>query len=109
VTTRRSQLNDAAALAAASVGVCVGLSDLSSGAADVVISGGGELAKLVQLLRMARRTVAVASAGARGGMAASAVLMVLAAIGRVPPFANALAQELVDMSAIVNGLRMLAA
>ena len=103
------QVNDAAALAAASVGVCVGLNDLSSRAADVVISGGGELGKLVGLVRLARQTVSVANVGARYGMSVSVAQMVLAAVGVIPPFANAVIQEVVDISAIINGLRMLAA
>ena len=102
------QINDAAALAVASVGVCVGLNDLSSGAADVVISSGGELGKLVDLVRLARKTVSVAKFGARSGMTVSAVQMVLAAFGMIPPYANAIIQEVVDLSAILNGLRMLA-
>ena len=101
-------VNDAAALAMANVGVCIGLNDLSSASADIVITGGQELQKVAYLINLCRKTVNVARDGVRVGMSISVLQMCLAAAGIVPPFVNAILQEFVDLGAILNGLRVLA-
>ena len=50
---------------------------------------------------------AVARTGIVVGMGLSAVLMVVAAFGGITPLQGALAQELIDVAAILNGLRAL--
>ena len=41
-----------------------------------------------------------------GGMAASVIGMLLAASGYLPPVAGAVAQEVIDVAAVLNALRM---
>jgi cation transport ATPase len=50
------------------------------------------------------RSIALQSAV--GGMALSAIGMVLAALGFLPPVAGAIAQEVIDVFAVVNALRV---
>jgi hypothetical protein len=40
-------------------------------------------------------------------MSISSLQMVLAAVGLIPPYANAVMQEMVDLGAVLNGLRVL--
>ena len=102
-------VNDSAALAVANVGICIGLNDLSSNSADVVISGNGgqELSKVTRLLHLANRTVSIARTGVGVGMSISVCQMCLASAGVIPPFVNAILQEVVDLGAILNALRAL--
>ncbi|MCF6509370.1 cadmium-translocating P-type ATPase [Blastococcus sp. MG754426] len=101
-------LNDAPALAAATVGVAMGArgSTASSEAADVVLTTDrlDRLADAMEIARYARR-VAVQSAVA--GMGLSLAAMVLAAVGLLPPTVGALLQEGIDVAVILNALRAL--
>jgi cation transport ATPase len=47
----------------------------------------------------------IALQSAVGGMALSLVGMILAAMGYLPPVAGAVAQEIIDVLAVVNALR----
>jgi hypothetical protein len=49
---------------------------------------------------------AIALQSAVGGMALSVVGMLFAAVGALPPVAGAIAQEVIDLAAILNALRM---
>ena len=101
-------INDAPALAVADVGVAMGArgATSSSEAADVVLVA-DRLDRLVDAVEIARwsRTVAVQSVWV--GMALSAVAMVVAAAGYLPPVAGALVQEGIDALAILSALRAL--
>ena len=101
-------LNDAPALAAATVGVAMGArgSTASSEAADVVLTTDrlDRLADAMEIARYARR-IAVQSAVA--GMALSLAAMGLAAFGLLPPAFGALLQEAIDVAVILNALRAL--
>lgn len=101
-------LNDAPALAAATVGVAMGArgSTASSEAADVVLTTDrlDRLADAMEIARYARR-IAVQSAVA--GMGLSLVAMGLAAVGLLPPTFGALLQEGIDVAVILNALRAL--
>jgi heavy metal translocating P-type ATPase len=101
-------LNDAPALAAADVGVALGAtgSTISSDAADVVVLV-DELGRVAEAIEIGRDTLAVARTGIFVGMGLSAVLMVVAAFGGIAPLHGALAQEAIDVAAILNGLRAL--
>lgn len=98
-------INDAPALAAATVGVAIGpASDVASEAAGAVILS-ASLAKLDELLHIGRRMRAIALQSAVGGMALSLAGMALAAAGRLTPLEGAMFQEAVDLAAILNAIR----
>jgi heavy metal translocating P-type ATPase len=103
-------VNDAPALAAADIGVAMGArgAAASSEAADVVLLV-DRLDRLVDAVRIARRTrrIAVQSVGA--GMSLSIAAMIAAALGYLPALAGALLQEIIDVLVILNALRALQA
>lgn len=98
-------INDAPALAAATVGVAIGPnSDVTTEAAGAVIMT-ASIAKLDELLHIGERMRAVALQSAIGGIALSVLGMGLAAFGHLPPVEGAIAQELIDLAAILNAVR----
>lgn len=101
-------INDAPALAAASVGVALGArgATATAAAADVVLLADriDRLADSMEIARYARRT-AVQSAVAGTGL--SLVAMVAAVAGFVPPAPGALLQEGIDVAVILYALRVL--
>jgi heavy metal translocating P-type ATPase len=99
-------INDAPALTAATVGVAIGQkSDITSEAAGAVILD-SSLRKVDELLHIGQRMRRIALQSAVGGMALSAVGMAIAAAGYLPPVAGAIAQEIIDVIAIANALRV---
>ena len=99
-------INDAPALTAATVGIAFGQgSDITSEAAGAVILD-SSLQRVDELLHIGRRMRAIALQSAVGGMALSVVGMVFAATGHLSPVAGAIAQEAIDLLAIVNALRV---
>jgi P-type E1-E2 ATPase len=99
-------INDAPALAAATVGVAFGPnSDVTAEAAGAVILD-TSLRKVDELLHIGRRLRRVALQSAVGGMALSLLGMGVAAAGYLPPVAGAVAQEVIDVLAVVNALRV---
>ncbi len=98
-------INDSPALTAATVGIAFGQgSDVTAEAAGAVILE-SSLERVDELLHIGRRMRAVALQSAVGGMALSLVGMVVAAAGYLPPVAGALAQEVIDVLAVLNALR----
>jgi heavy metal translocating P-type ATPase len=99
-------INDAPALTAATVGVAFGQnSDVTSEAAGAVVLD-SSLQRVDELLHVGRRMRSVALQSAVGGMALSLVGMLVAAAGYLPPVAGAIVQELIDVAAVVNALRV---
>ena len=101
-------INDAAALAAADVGVALGArgSSASSEAADIVITV-DRLDRLGVALRIAQRTRDIALQSVVVGMSLSIIAMAFAGLGLLTPVAGAFAQEAIDVIAILNALRAL--
>jgi heavy metal translocating P-type ATPase len=99
-------INDAPALAAATVGVAMGAaSDVTSEAAGAVVMD-SSLERVDELFHIGRRLRSIAVQSAVGGMAASIVGMGFAAAGLLPPAVGALVQEAIDVVAVVNALRV---
>jgi len=99
-------INDAPAMQAATVGVAFGQnSDITAEAADAVVLQ-PSLGKVDELIHIGRRMRRIAMQSAVGGMAVSMVGMLLAAAGYLPPVAGAVAQEVIDVAAVLNALRM---
>ncbi len=99
-------INDAPAMMAATVGVAFGRqSDVTTEAADAVVME-PSLARVDELIHIGRRMRRIALQSAVGGMALSGVGMVLAALGWLPPVAGAVAQEVIDLLAVVNAVRV---
>jgi len=98
-------INDAPALMAATVGIAFGQhSDVTSEAASVVIID-TSLSKVDELLHLSYRLRRIALESAVGGMLLSAVGMAFAALGVLSPVAGAIAQEAIDLLAVLNALR----
>ncbi len=99
-------INDAPALMAASVGVAFGPnSDITSEAAGAVILS-PSLATLDLFLHIGGRLRRIALESALGGMALSLAGMALAATGHLPPLAGAVGQEVIDLLAVLNAVRV---
>jgi len=99
-------INDAPALATATVGVAFGQkSDVTSEAARVVVID-TSLSKVDELIHISARLRRVALQSALGGMALSIVGMMFAAAGHLSPVAGAVSQEAIDLLAVLNALRM---
>jgi heavy metal translocating P-type ATPase len=98
--------NDAPALSRADVGIALSGhgGGVTSEAADIVILN-DDLARVVEALDISRRTMRVARQSIWVGLSLSAVAMVFAALGRIPPVAGALLQEVIDVAVILNALR----
>ncbi len=99
-------INDAPALAAATVGIAMGTaSDVTGEAAGAVVMDQA-LERVDELFHIAARLRSIALQSALGGMAASVVGMGFAAAGLLPPAAGALVQEAIDVAAVLNALRV---
>jgi len=101
-------INDAAALAAADVGVAMGArgATATSEAADVVILV-DRLDRLAEAMEIARRSRRIALQSVIAGMGLSLIAMGFAAVGRLAPVAGAVLQEVIDVAVILNALRAL--
>ena len=98
-------INDAPALLTATVGLAFGhQSEITADAAGAVIME-PSLTRVDELFHIARRLRRIALQSAVGGMIASVAGMALAAAGLLPPVSGAIAQEVIDLVAVLNALR----
>jgi heavy metal translocating P-type ATPase len=101
-------VNDAPALAAADVGVAMGIAGAtaSAEAADAVIVV-DRLDRLAEAVRLSARSLAIARQSVLAGMGLSVVAMGFAAAGALAPLTGAILQEAIDVAVILNALRAL--
>jgi heavy metal translocating P-type ATPase len=99
-------VNDAPALATASVGLAIGAQGLTAAAAiaDAVLLS-TDIVQVARAVRLGRRVLRVAEQGIWIGMGLSLIAMVFAAFGFIPPTFGAILQEGIDVLVIVNALR----
>jgi len=92
-------------LIAATVGVALGQhSDVTAAAASAVIID-SSLSKVDDLIHLSYRLRRIALQSAVGGMLLSGAGMILAAAGQLSPVNGAIAQEVIDLMAVLNALR----
>ena len=98
-------INDAPAMQAATIGVALGQSsDVVIEAADAVVLD-NSLSKVDELIHIGVRMKRIALESAVGGMALSMAGMIIAALGWLRPIEGAIAQEVIDLVAVLNAVR----
>ncbi|WP_259365656.1 heavy metal translocating P-type ATPase [Colwellia sp. MB02u-6] len=99
-------INDAPALASATVGIAFGQhSSVTAEAAGAVIME-NTLEKVDELLHISSAMRRIVLQSAIGGMTLSVIAMGFAAAGYITPVTGALLQEVIDIIAIANALRL---
>ncbi len=99
-------INDAPALATATVGIAMGAhgSGISAEAADVVLTV-DDITAVSDAVLIGQRMLKIAKQGIFIGLGFSFGLMAIAAFGYIPPALGAMLQEIIDASVILNALR----
>lgn len=99
-------INDAPAMTAASAGIAFGAtSDVTAEAADAVVLD-SSLERLDDLMHIGARMRRIALQSVLGGMGLSILGMILAVFGLLTPLMGAIAQEVIDILAILNAARV---
>ena len=99
-------INDAPALMAATVGIAMGQnSDVTTEAAGVVIMD-SSLSRVDEFMHVSQRMRKIALQSAVGGMVLSLAGMLVAFTGHLPPVSGAVCQEIIDVLAVANALRV---
>jgi P-type E1-E2 ATPase len=99
-------INDAPALATATVGMALGTQGLTAAAsaADAVLLS-SDILRVVTAVHLGRHILRIALQGIWIGMGLSAVAMLFAAFGYIAPPVGAILQEGIDVIVILNALR----
>ena len=99
-------INDAPALTAATAGIAFGQHNgvTSEAAAAVILDN--SLVKVDQLIHISESMRSIALQSAVGGMLLSLIGMIFAVCGKLDPVYGALLQEVIDVAAILNALRL---
>lgn len=99
-------INDAPALASATIGIAMGAhgSGISSESADMVILV-DDVTLVTEAISISRRMMRIARQSIVVGLGLSVALMVIAAFGYIQPALGAIMQEVIDASVILNALR----
>lgn len=99
-------INDAPALAAATAGIALGQqSDIIAESADAIVLD-SSLERVDDLFHISERMRRIALQSAVGGMAFSIIGMGFASFGYLSPVAGALFQEVIDIVAVLNAVRV---
>ncbi|HET9708506.1 MAG TPA: HAD-IC family P-type ATPase, partial [Gemmatimonadales bacterium] len=99
-------VNDAPALAAATVGVALGEHGpaASAEAADIVLLV-DDISRVADAIALSQRMRRIILQSIGVGLGVSLALMIVASTGRIPPSIGAILQEVLDAAVIVNALR----
>jgi heavy metal translocating P-type ATPase len=99
-------INDAPALAAATVGIALGEHGpaASAAAADIVLLV-DDLSRVGDAIALSQRMRRIILQSIGVGLGVSFALMIVASTGRIPPSMGAVLQEVLDAAVIVNALR----
>ncbi|MFK0121095.1 heavy metal translocating P-type ATPase [Streptomyces sp. NPDC090994] len=99
-------VNDAAALAAADLGIAMGSgTDVAIGAADLTLAR-GDIEALVDAVRLARRTLGTIRANLVWAFGYNAVTVPLAMVGLLDPMVAAAAMSMSSVLVVANSLRL---
>lgn len=98
--------NDAPALSAATVGIALAAhgGGITAEAADIVLLA-DDVTRVADAIAIGRHAARIARQSIATGLGLSAVAMVIAAFGYIPPTVGALLQEAIDVAVILNALR----